>query len=145
MMTQTVEQALIDAKPYTDGRAYVLVRLRPQAIMLAASVIAELSEPFCALVVDKDELTLLIPADALASFAQRLRDHAVSETSYRLITLDVALDPSLVGFLARISRALADAGVSIVAFGAYSRDHLLVPVSQFDKAWATVKTLTGAK
>jgi hypothetical protein len=144
-MSQTVGQALKDAKPYTDGNTYRLVRLPPQAVMLAASVIAELAGPFSSVVVDKDEVTLLIPAGALEGFAQRLRDHQISETSYRLITLDVELDPSLVGFLARISRGLANAGVSIVALGSYSRDHLLVPVDQFDKAWASIEKLTAAK
>jgi hypothetical protein len=91
---------------------------------------------------DKDEVTLLIPADAIEAFARRFRDYLVSDTHYRLISVDVVLDPALVGFLARISQALADAGVSIVAIGSYSRDHLLVPVEQFEKAWATLEKLT---
>jgi hypothetical protein len=144
-MAQTVEQALTDAKPYTDGKTYLLVRLPGQAITLAASVIAELAEPFSALMVDKDEVTLIIPADSLDDFKRRMRDFTVADTSYRLITLDVALDPMLVGFLARISRALADANVSIVAFGSFSRDHLFVPAEQFDRAWTTLEKLTGTK
>jgi hypothetical protein len=141
-MSQTVEQALKAARLFTDGKFYVLVRLHPGAITLAASVMAELAEPFSTLVVDKDEITLLIPADSLPAFAPRFRDGTVNDTKYLLISLDVVLDPALVGFLARISRALADAGVSIVAFGSYSRDHVLVPAEQFDAAWATLEKLT---
>jgi hypothetical protein len=142
IMAQTVEQALKGAKLYTDSKSYILVRLHPGAIVLAASVMAELAEPFSALVVDKDELTLLIPADSLPAFAPRFRDYRVSDAQYRLITFDVALDLALVGFLARVSQALADAGVSIVGFGSYSRDHVLVPTEQFDAAWATLEKLT---
>ncbi len=144
-MAQTLEQALKDAKLYTDGKVYVLLRLHPRAIVLAASVIAELAEPFSALVVDKDEVTLLIPADAIEAFAPRFRDYRVSEAKYRLITLDVALDLSLVGFMAVISRALADAGVTILPFAAYTRDHLLVPSEEFDKAWSTLEKVISGK
>lgn len=140
-MTQTVEQALKSARLYTDNKLYILLRLHPRAIIVAASVMAELSEPFSALIVDKDEVTLIVPADALTAFTSRLRDYQVSEAQYRLITLDVALDPALVGFLARVSAALAAAGVSILPYAAYTRDHLLVPSEQFEKAWNTLEHL----
>jgi hypothetical protein len=142
-MAQTVEQALKAAKLFTDGKSYVLLRLHPRAITLAAGVIAELAEPFSAMVVDKDEVTLLIPSDALEAFVPRLRDWDAGEVRYRLITFDVALDLALVGVVARISRVLADAGVPILLFSAYSRDHLLVPFEQFEKAWTTLEKLTS--
>jgi hypothetical protein len=66
----------------------------------------------------------------------------VSDTKYRLITFDVALDLTLVGFMARVSQALAEARVTILPFAAYTRDHLLVPVEQFDRAWARLEKLT---
>ena len=144
-MTQTVEQVLQAAKLYSDGKLYVLVRLPPRAITAAAGVLAELAEPFSALVVDKDEITLVIPADSVTIFAPRLRDSTVSETQYRLITFDMALDLSLVGFMAHVSQALANAGVAIMPYAAYTRDHLLVPAYSFEKAWATLEKLKSGK
>jgi hypothetical protein len=140
-MPQTVEQALQAAQLYTDEIEYRLVHLPPRAIMVAAGVIAEIGEPFAALLVDKDEVTLVIPADAVEVYERRLREHRLSDTTYRLITFDLELEPTLTGFMARIAAALAAAQIPILPFAAFSRDHLLVPTAQFEAAWAALKTL----
>ena len=140
-MTQTVEQALAAAKLFSDNQDYLYIQLPAQAIMAAAGVIAQIGEPFCALIVDKDEVSLVIPADALEDFKERLSDHQTSPKPYRLITFDIELDSSLVGFMAAISRVQADAGIPIMAFAAYSRDHLLVPAEQFSVAMAALSKL----
>jgi hypothetical protein len=140
-MTQTVEQALAAAKLFSDNQDYLFIQLPAQAIMAAAGVIAQIGEPFCALIVDKDEVSLVIPAEALADFKERLPNHQASPKPYRLITFDIELDFSLVGFMAVISHVLADAGIPIMAFAAYSRDHLLVPAEQFSVAMAALSKL----
>lgn len=140
-MPQTVETALAEATLYSDKQDYALVKLPPAAITAAAGVVAEIGEPFCALLADKDEVSLLIPAQALADFANRLPGHTAEANAYRLITLDVVLEPDLTGFFARVSQALADAGVSILALSAFSRDHLFVPKVQFDAAFAALQSL----
>lgn len=140
-MTQTVEQALAQAALYSDSAAYTLLRLPGQAVIAAAGVIAEISEPFCALIVDKDEVSLIIPSDALADFANRLPGHIASPQAYRLITFDLELDLALVGFMARVSKTLAEAGVSILPLAAFSRDHILVPAAQFDIAMSALRKL----
>jgi hypothetical protein len=140
-MTQTVEQALAAATLFSDNQDYLLVQLPSKAIVAAAGIVAQIGEPFCAMIVDKDEVSLVIPADALEDFKERLPSYQVSTKPYRLITFDIELDMSLVGFMAAISRALADAGVPIMTFAAYSRDHLLVPAEQFGVAMATLAKL----
>lgn len=140
-MPQTVEQALKTAQLYTDNIEYSLIHLPARAIMAAAGVLAEIGEPFGAVIADKDEVTLVIPADAVATFAKRLVEHRASETNYRLITFDIELEPTLTGFMARVARVLADANVPILPFAAFSRDHLLVPANQFDAAWDALKRL----
>jgi hypothetical protein len=140
-MPQTVKQALNAASFYSDSQPYAFARLPSTAITAAAGVVAEIGEPFCALLVDKDEVTLLIPAEAWDDFAKRLPGSALSSQRYRLITIDVALEPDLIGFIAHISRALADAGVSILPFAAYTRDHLFVPEENFSLAMTTLEKL----
>jgi hypothetical protein len=140
-MAQTVQQALQQARLYSDNVLYSLVHLPPNGITAAAGIIAEIGEPFAALIADKDEVTLVIPADSIADFASRLRDHRVSETHYRLITFDVELEPTLTGFIARVSEALAAARIPILTFAAFSRDHLLVPADRFGAAWAALQKL----
>jgi hypothetical protein len=143
-MTLTVDEALQNATLYTDNQLYNIVRLPATAIMAAAGVLATIGDPFSAVLADKDEVTLILPADLLAEFASRLPDHTVSKSAYRLITFDVELDMTMVGFMARVSTALADAGVSIIPIAAYTRDHILVAEAQFETAMSTLKQL-GSK
>jgi hypothetical protein len=140
-MAQTVEQALAAAIIYSDNVDYGLIKLPARGITAAAGSIAEIGEPFAALITDKDEVTLLIPVEGVEEFADRLHNYEVSAITYRLITLDVELDPQLTGFIARISAALAAAGISILPYAAYTRDHLFVPADQFDNALAALKQL----
>jgi hypothetical protein len=139
-MPQTVKEALVAAKFITDNERYRLVRLHPRAITTAAGVVAEIGQPFCALIVDRDEVTLMIPDDAVADFAERLRDHKLGET-YRLITVDAELAPDLIGFMAVLSQALADARVGVFPYAAYTRDHIMVPELQLTLALETLEQL----
>jgi len=140
-MSQTVQQALAAARFTTDDQDYALVKLHPRAITAAAGVIAELGSPFAGLLIDKDEITLVLPAFALEELGERLRGHQIATQTYRLLTLDVELDPDLVGFMAAISGALSDAGVSLLPYAAFSRDHLLVPAAQFETALDALQKL----
>ena len=140
-MPQTVSQALQQAKLYTDDTLYSLIHLPPNGIMAAAGVLAQVGEPFGALLADKDEVTLVVPADLVPEFANRLRDHRIAESPYRLITFDLELEPTLTGFIARVAQVLASANVPILPFAAFSRDHLLVPSDRFDAAWAALQKL----
>ncbi|MDE2748692.1 MAG: ACT domain-containing protein [Chloroflexota bacterium] len=133
-MTASADALLRQARLVSDGQDYRILRLPPQAITLAAGVLAEVGQPFAALIVDKDEVTLLLPEEAVSAFDSRLRRAQMSEEMYRLITLDVRLDPDLVGFIARIADILAAEGIPILSAAAYSRDHILVPAQDFDKA-----------
>lgn len=144
-MAQTVEQALAAASFYSDDQLYALIRLPPAAITVAAGIVAQIGEPFCTLVVDKDEVTLLIPAQAADDFAVLLNAAERAPTDYRLITIDVPLEPSLVGFMARISAALAAAQVSILPIAAYARDHLMVPANQFETARTALEKLKAGR
>ncbi len=56
------------------------------------------------------------------------------EGPYRLITFDIVLDLSIVGFLSVVSLALAEAGVSIYAISTYLKDHILVKKGDCMKA-----------
>jgi hypothetical protein len=132
--TATLSQATL----YTDDVLYTLVHLPAPAITAGAAVLAEVGAPFSALVVDKDEVTLVLPQDAWPEFAHRLPDHRTAD-GYRLITFDLPLDPTLIGFMALVSRILAEAGAPILALSAFERDHILVPAAQFQAAWDALR------
>ena len=140
-MPQTVESVLQSAAFYSDNQAYLFVQLPTAAMTAAAGVVAEIGEPFAAFLVDKDEVSLMIPADAWADFFHRLPGAQVNLTSYRLLTIDLPLEPTLIGLIARISQALADAQISILPFAAFSRDHLFVAEADFERARAALYAL----
>ncbi len=65
------------------------------------------------------------------------------EGPYRLITFDIVLDLSIVGFLAVVSTALAEAGVSIYALSTYLKDHILVKKRDAAKAVSVLNGLVS--
>jgi hypothetical protein len=140
-MARSVEQILAEVTLYSDQQDYIVVQLPTVAIMAAAGIIAEIGEPFCALIVDKDEDSLVVPTDAWGDFSKRLPGHKTADKPYRLITFDIPLEMTLVGFMARISQVLAEANVSILPLAAFTRDHILVPADQFDIALAALEQL----
>lgn len=140
-MSRSVDDILRNANLYSDELLYRLLKLPPNAITLAAGVVAEIGSPFCAFIVDKNEVSLMIPEGAQKAFNTRLREASISDKEYRLITLEAVLEPDLVGLLARIAQALATAGIPILTFAAYSRDHIFVPQEDFDKALLALQNL----
>jgi hypothetical protein len=140
-MTASAEQLFAQSHLYADPRDYALVSLPPQAIMAAAGVMAECGEAFSALIADKDEVTLVLLAAAWPEFAARLPGHRPAPDTYRLITFEIELEMNLVGFMALVSRALAEAGISILPLAAFTRDHLLVKSQQVEAALDTLRRL----
>lgn len=82
------------------------------------------SAPFM-LLRDEHEVTLLLDETDWRTMRHALRD-ARLEGNFRLLTFDIELDWNVVGFLARVTEILADAGISCGALSAFSRDHLLI-------------------
>jgi len=82
---------------------------------------------------DRFETTLLFDEIDFETIRHAVRDAKV-ERNFRLLTFDIELDFSVVGFLAQITRILAEAEISIVALSAFSRDHLLIKQDDLAKA-----------
>ncbi len=140
-MSQTVEEALRACEFRSDETNYRLLKLPANGITAAAALIAEASLPFSAMLADQDEVTLLLPDEVCQEFQRRLKMATLSDIVYRLITLDALLAPDLVGFIARVSRALAQCGIPVLVFAAYSRDHVLAPADNYEQALAALRAL----
>lgn len=89
-----------------------------------------------AVIRDRKETSCLVPEPVTGS-----RSLLSVDTGWKIITFDMVLPFSLVGFLARIAAALAGAGISICALSAYSTDHILVKFRDLDKALGTLEKL----
>jgi uncharacterized protein len=95
-------------------------------------------EDFVSLTRDKAEITLIVAEEAWRELAPRFPD-AVAQEGRRLIRFDTVLDFSVVGFIAEISGALAEADISILSISTYRTDAVLVHESRFDDAVNAIK------
>lgn len=82
---------------------------------------------------DKWEVTLLLDEIDFKPIRRQIRD-AKTQGNFRLLSFDFELDFTVVGFLAKVSKILAEANISIVALSAFSRDHLLIKQEDLAKA-----------
>jgi hypothetical protein len=96
--------------------------------------------PFSSLTFDVAEVSLVVKEDEWSSLRNGFEKYQ-EEGPYRLITFDIVLDLSIVGFMAVVSRRLADEGVSIYALSTYLRDHILVKESDCGKAMEALRSL----
>lgn len=86
-----------------------------------------------AVVRDGRETTAVIDQSLLQSSIDE-EDIIDIQEGWRILTFDVTLPFELVGFLARISGALAEEGISIFVISSYSTDHILVREKDVERA-----------
>lgn len=86
---------------------------------------------------DKDEVSLVVAEDFWRQVERRFPG-ARAQTGRRLIGFDTVLDFSVVGFIAEVSRALADADISILSISTYRTDAILVHESRLEDAVGAV-------
>ena len=128
-----LNHAFAQTKLHTDNTEYVIVGLAGERAADALFLFSRLGVPFSAAVVDKDEVTLLLPWESW----HQVRDqaHAYDQAlGYRLITFDTPTDLGLVGFIAILSDLLAQAGISIYSVSSFTRDHVLVQENDLSQA-----------
>jgi hypothetical protein len=96
------------------------------------------ADSFVSLIRDKQEITLMIAEDIWRNIAGRFPG-AQARGDWRMIRFDTVLDFSVVGFIAEVSRELAEADISILSVSTYSTDAVLVHELHFDAAVVAVK------
>jgi hypothetical protein len=95
-------------------------------------------EGFVSMTQDKEEISLIVAEEIWQELAPRF-PKARAQEQRRMIRFDTVLDFSVVGFIAEISGALAEADISILSLSTYSTDAVFVHESRFDEALAAVK------
>jgi len=110
--------------------AFVLVRITHHdwAHLLQQPELSPRPDAPFMLLRDQYEVTLLLEEADWLAMRHAARDAKV-ESGFRLVTLDIELGWHVVGYLALVTRLLADAGISVGALAAFSRDHLLIKQS----------------
>jgi hypothetical protein len=87
-------------------------------------------------VIDKNEITVIIEQSKYDE------ENVIEiEKGWKILTFDMVLPFGLVGFLAKVSKVLADEKIPIFAVSAYSTDHILVKEKDLARAEEKLKEL----
>jgi len=87
-------------------------------------------------IIDKNEITVIIEQSKYDE------ENVIEiEKSWKILTFDMILPFGLVGFLAKVSKVLADEKIPIFAISAYSTDHILVKENDLARAEEKFKEL----
>jgi hypothetical protein len=107
-----------------DTENYMLVSVSREEEPMVREILGK-TGAFSSITFDYAEVSLVLKAEEWEGLKRGFREYR-EEGPYRLITFDIVLDLSIVGFLAEVSARLAEAGVSIYALSTFLRDHILV-------------------
>ena len=136
-MEQTSEIAELLSRTRVEiaPETYFLISLRHQdwARLLENPELSPRGDAPYMLLRDRFEVTLLLDETDWRTLRHAAREARV-EGGFRLLTFDLELDWNVVGYLARVTEILADAGVSVGALSAFSRDHLLIKQDELGTA-----------
>jgi hypothetical protein len=99
-----------------------------------------LDSALLSLTVTRDEISIVLPEDEAPEGAE-------ITPGWRALRVVGELDFSLVGIMAGLTSALAEAGVSVFALSTFTTDYLLMREDALDKAMAALRaaghTITG--
>ncbi len=132
---RSIEELLRSARVEVAPETFYLIGLRHkdwQRLLENPELSPRAESPFMILR-DAHEVTLLLDETDWLTLRHAARDARV-EGNFRLLTFDLVLDWDVVGFLARVTQVLSEAGISVGALSAFSRDHLLIKQDDLGKA-----------
>lgn len=130
-VTELLRQTRVEVAPAT----YFLIGLQHdewQRLLENPELSPRGSAPYM-LLRDEHEVTLLLDESDWQTMRHAARDARV-EGGFRLLTLDIELGWSVVGYLSRVTAILAAASIPVGALSAFSRDHLLIKQDDLGKA-----------
>lgn len=134
-MNNSVLSLLKQTKVEVSVETYFIISLRDEdfrRLLESPELSPRMTSPFM-IFKDKWEVTLILDETDYQTCRHAIREAKV-EGGWRILSFDLVMDFNVVGFLAEISRILAEADISIFAISAFSRDHLLIKQDNLAKA-----------
>jgi hypothetical protein len=113
-------------------QSYAVARLREVPAAFPGS---QVGGPPVALFVGHDEVSLLAPEEVIQGLAESV-EHLSG--GWRALTVEAVFPLGTVGFLAVVSRALAEVSVPVMVFSSHDTDHFLVPSEHLGRALAAL-------
>jgi uncharacterized protein len=117
-----------------DTEIRASVRKKEYSIAKVASV-PTLDKKVFAVITDGAEITVVAEIDHQLTVLEE-------EKPFRIISFDTKMPFDLIGFLAYITKLLADQNISLFAISSFSTDHILMKEAYLSKA---IEVLKGAK
>ena len=143
-MTDPRVHTILRRRPWrVRPEPFALAGLPPEAREQASQAVARSRAPFAQLIAEPDLLTLALPEREWQALAAGF-PQAQTEAPFRVISFDLDLPADLVGFLAAVGAALAEAQVPILAICGYTKDHLMVRERHLPAALAALERLGDA-
>ena len=121
------KELLMRARLKVSDATFHIVSMSHQAwksVLTQPELSPSMQKPF--LIFKDDWEVTLVLEDKDASALELGGIDCEIEKNFRMISFDVDLEFDVVGFMAHIAAVAADAGVSILPFSSFKRDHLLV-------------------
>jgi hypothetical protein len=140
MSDSRVSELFARMRWHVRSERFAVVGIDPREQMVALQVLSRLTSPFLQFTVEPGMLTLILPMHDWREVRPAFPRARVQQP-YRVISFDVDLPDDLVGFLAALTHALAEAGAPVLAVCGYARDHLLVREADLDQATAAIRAL----
>jgi len=140
-MSEKVTNLLAKSKVVVSTETYNVVSLQDQEwrnLLENPELSPRMNSPFM-IFKDKWEITLVLDEQDFETI-KNATPNAKAERNFRLLSFDVDLDFDVVGFMAQISKILADAGISILPISSFSRDHLLLRQDDLAAALKALRT-----
>jgi hypothetical protein len=122
-----------------DPRTFVIASVPVRFEAALRRALAGMHAPFFVRVGSSD-LTLVAAQDEWRDVRGAFPG-ATEEAGYRLVTLDIPLEWQVVGYLAAVTRALADGGVPAGGLSSFHHDHLLIRGDVLPEAEAALRHL----
>jgi hypothetical protein len=109
-------------REHPDDYSIVMISVEEQEI--ARGLLMDL-KPYSSITFTTEETSVVLRSSDWERLRNNFSKYDV-ESPYRLITFDIILDLSLVGYFSVISSVLAENDISIYAISTYLKDHILV-------------------
>lgn len=136
MAVSDLSELLKSMEPKATGGKYHIATVGSSQLMALANYL----DYILCIFLEDEGLTIVFSEDIKEQVGGMSGKEVVGP--FALITLTVHSDLMAVGFLAKITEALAREKISVNVFSAYHHDHLLVPFDKKEKAMKALEKLS---